>query len=431
MTIYKPQYTESTAVFLVDDTGQPYTSGSAPETPYQENKEEYQKTSFGLMRVADPTTLFDSQFTYSLQPLLYEQITTAGGAVTFDATNRHPHFTITDATATSMMESYEHIRYQAGKSQLIRITFNFIEQVLNCLKFVGYKHDGNGYRFENTGTVNRFALYSTTSNGNLFINQADWNMDKLDGTGWSGITLDITKSNHFVCDFQALYVGRVRFGFDIGGEIHYCHSVNLANTIFEQYIATANLPLQYGMVSTANVTTSMDIHCATVISEGGQSDPHGYEFSVEGAVTAASETRTHLLSVRPKLLFNGIMNRTTVGFIEIDILVTGNNHVKWELAIGQAITGNTTFIDANTTYSSSEYNTLGTISGNPNIVFDAGYVAASGQSKGNSTMKLTGKYPVTLDSAGTHRANGVISILVTGIGGASACRCSLKFVEIR
>jgi hypothetical protein len=41
---------------------------------------------------------------------------------------------------------------------------------------------------------------SSTSGGVVddAINQADWNLDKLDGTGASGVTLDVTKVFIFV-----------------------------------------------------------------------------------------------------------------------------------------------------------------------------------------------------------------------------------------
>lgn len=390
--------------------------------------------SFGRIRTSDPQNVFDAQFTYDLHPLLFEQVATGTGAsVAHDTTNRNALMTFSSTTTggVALIQTYEYFRYQPGKSQLLRLTFNFIESKANCLKFAGLSDGTNGYEFQNNGTTNQFVIYSGTAVGNQTVAQSSWNLDKLDGTGESGYTLDITKSNHFVLDFEALYVGRVRMGFDIGGTTIYCHEFLLANTVTNQYIQTANLPIRCGMTCTGTVSTTMRMHCCSLVSEGGQNNVTGYEFAQEGTATASSGARTHLLSIRPKTTFNSITNRVKVLYIEIDMLVTGANPVLWELCIGQAISGTTTYNDVNATYSSMEYNTAGTISGSPTIVLDSGYVSSSNVTKGSSTMSLSAKYPITLDRAGAVRTLGTLSLIVTGIGGASACRGLIKFAELR
>jgi hypothetical protein len=49
----------------------------------------------------------------------------------------------------------------------------------------------------------------------------------MDGTGRSGITLDVTKTQIFIVDLEWLGVGRVRLGFVIDGKIYYCHEILL------------------------------------------------------------------------------------------------------------------------------------------------------------------------------------------------------------
>ena len=393
--------------------------------------------AFGRLRVSNPQGLFDSQFTYNLQPLLYEQITAQSGAtIAHDATNRNALMTFasTPTGGSAYMQTFEYFRYQPGKSQLPVMTFNFIEATANCLKFVRYGDSNNGFSFENNGTTNRFVIYSDTGVGDQIANQADWNVDKLDGTGTSGVTLNIAMAQIFFVDLQALYTGRVRFGFEIDGRSIICHESKNANNTSLPYIQTANLPIRAGMTCTGTVSTTMRFTCATVISEGGSDKTIGFEFAQEGTVTAASGAATHLLSIRPKTTFNGIENRVSLAFIEVNILVTGTNPVRWDLVIGQAISGTTTFNDVNTTYSSTEYNTAGTISGAPAIILDSGYVDSSGagsKANGAGQMTLTSRYPVTLDAAGAVRALGTLSLNVTGIGGTSACRGSIKYIEVR
>ena len=396
--------------------------------------------AFGRLKTASPQTLFDAQFTYDLQPLVYEQFLTnaATSTISHDTTNRRARIEFDGAGGnigeSVFMQSYEFFRYQPGKSQEVNITFNLGAAVSGIRKFAQYGDSTNalGFYQEGDGTLS-FRILSGTSLGNQTANQSAWNLDKLDGTGVSKKTLNAATDNILYIDFQALYVGRVRFGFVIDGILYFAHEFDNANAFTSPYIQTANLPIRVGMTATSNaVTGAMFFNCCMVASNGGIDEAVGYEFTTpDVSVTAGSGTRTHLASVRPRTTFNSIENRSKLASLEIDLLVTGNSPVYWELCIGQAFSVAPTYANINTNNSAFEYGTVGTLSGSPLIVIDSGYVPATANTKGAISMKVTERYPITLNVSGAVRTNGTITLLVTGLGGSSACRAVLKHKEIR
>ena len=149
------------------------------------------------------------------------------------------------------MQSYAYLRYQPGKSQRVTMSFNFNGATTNVLKFLGYSDGTDGVEFQNNGTQNQFVIYSSTANGNQTVGQSSWNLDKLNGSGPSGLTLDITKDNMLFIDFQALYVGRVRMGFVINGNLGCAHQFVHANLVAQPYIADANTPYSAVELNTA------------------------------------------------------------------------------------------------------------------------------------------------------------------------------------
>jgi hypothetical protein len=392
--------------------------------------------AFSRLRVSNPLILFNSQFTYDLAPIILEQITNGTGAtITHDSTNRQAlmTFSSTPTGGKAYMQSYEYLPYQPGRSQLIFLTFNMIAGVADTLKFAGYSDGTNGIEFQLNGTTPQFVIYSASSSGNETVTQSSWNLDKLDGTGTSGLTLDVSRTQILVIDVQALYVGRVRIGFDMGGEIIYCHEFLHANLFSSPYIQTANLPVRCGMTCTGTVSTTMNFICGAVISEGGSEDINvfGYTFQQDSGAISVGTGGTHMLSLRPKTTFNGIANRTRVAYIDVEIYNAGNQTVQWQLCIGQAISGTTTYNAVNSTYSSSEYNILGTLSGSPAIVIDGGYVAASGSDKGVTNTAIISRYPITLNQAGAARALGTLTLKATSLSGTQTVYASIKFREIR
>lgn len=403
-------------------------------------KDNGQLDAFGRLKVAEPQTLFDAQFTYDLQPLVYEAVAPAGASITHDSTNRRASIALSAAAAgtSTFLQSYEYFRYQPGKSQEVNITFDFGAAVTDVKCFAGYGDASNGIFFSQLGTgVLQFEIITGTGVGNQTASQSTWNIDKLDGTGVSGKTLDITKDQILYLDFQALYVGRVRYGFVIDGVLCLAHEFDNANAFTSPYIQNANLPIKVGMTNTGagTVTKTMYFNCCMVASNGGIDEAVGYEFSTpDTAVTAGNGTRTHLVSVRPRTTFNSITNRSKLASLELDLLVLGNNPVYWELVIGQAFgagAGTPTWANINATYSAFQYGVGGTLSGAPSLVIDSGYVPASASTKGSTSMKVTDRYPITLDVSGAVRTMGTLTLLVTGLGAASACRAVLKHKEIR
>ncbi len=389
--------------------------------------------AFSRWRVSNPTSVFSSKFVYNLSPLLYEQITSGTGTITHDAANSSADFATTgDGVGSSAMQSYRYIEYQPGKSQLIFTTFRFGIAAANVTRRIGLFDENDGFYLEQTGatTVNLVRL-SSSSTGNQTVAQANWNLDKLDGTGTSRYTLDLSKCQILIIDAQWLGVGRVRIGFDIDGVIIYAHEFLHANNVTDVYCRTLSLPIRASLTTDASVISTMSFICASVQSEGGVSEEVGLDFSQNATVTAGNNTRTHLISFQPTLTFNSITNRTRLIMNYFDLVVTGNNPVYYEICLGQALTGTTTFNDVNTTYSAMSFNTAGTLSGNPLIVIDSGYCAASAQSKSSVGRNLDSYYPITLNAAGAVRELGRMTILVTGVGATSACSASFAWREIR
>jgi hypothetical protein len=392
--------------------------------------------AFSRLRVSNPLILHNSQFTYDLCPILMEAITNgSGAAVTHDTTNRcaSMNFASTPTGGKAYMQSYEYLPYQPGRSQLAMLTFNMNGALSNVLKFAGYSDGVNGIEFQNDGSVNQFVVYSGTSAGIETVTQSSWNLDKLDGTGTSGITLDITKTQILIIDIQALYVGRVRIGFDIGGDIIYAHEFRHANLIAYPYIQSANLPVRCGMTCTGTVTTSMSFICSAVISEGGAEDINvfGYTFETKANVTS-STSGVQLMTLRPKTTFNSITNRMRVAYIDVEIFNTGssNQHCLWELCVGQEITGGT-WADVNSTYSSVEVNTGATLSGSPAIVIDAGWASVGANSSLVINTAVLSRYPMTLNQAGANRTMGSLTLKVTSFSGTPVIYGGVKFREIR
>jgi len=76
--------------------------------------------------------------------------------------------------------------------------------------------------------------------------QDEWNLDRCDGTGKSGYTLDVTKMQMFYMDYSWYGAGFIRWGFRAtDGNVIYAHKIPNNNQNTEAYMRSGNLPARY------------------------------------------------------------------------------------------------------------------------------------------------------------------------------------------
>ena len=233
-----------------------------------------QSDAFGRLRVSNPFTLFDGAQRYRDDPFKWNQVDTGAASSTFLTNESSVLMSVSGTGDESLRQTKSVFAYQPGKSLLTMATFAMTTPTAGLRQRVGLFGAQNGVYFEVDGTtvslvIRKYTSGSVDDTTEKFA-QASWNGDKLNGTGVSGITLDVSRAQIFWCDIEWLGVGSVRCGFVIDGQFIVCHTFHHANRVgFNKvYMTTATLPVRYELTSTGAAGTMRAI-CSTVISEGG------------------------------------------------------------------------------------------------------------------------------------------------------------------
>jgi hypothetical protein len=388
--------------------------------------------AFQRVRTSSPTTLFDYTAQYNKGTTFRWAETTATGAtITHVPNSSAVQLTITTTSGSKAVRQTKHyFRYQPGKSQQIFITGVMGAVKANTRQRIGYFDGNNGLFFEQDGTNRRVVRRTNTSGTptDNAVNQSSWNIDKMDGTGTSGITLDFSKTQIFVIDFQWLGVGRVRFGFDVGGVLYYCHEMIHANVLTVPYSTTAILPLRFELEATGTVAdaTAMDIICMAVLSEGGFETSGSYTFTAGNGITSIGvTTRRPILSIRNRATFNSIVN--TVAAIPTLIDVTAQtNGALIELVYNGTLTG-ASYTNVNTNNSSMEVDTSATVISGGTTIGSFYVISGSGSTKGGSTANIRDQFRMSYDTLAS--AGDILSIVGTSFSGTSNLTSLINWAE--
>ena len=246
------------------------------------NLNDFSTDSFQRLRVSEPNIVFEYIFANGLLTTIFESAAYGAGTLTQNTTAWTTELATTTASGTGYWcQAYNHIRYAPGMSSLFQITFNFNALATGLIMRVGMFTDqgtfpstsGDGIFLEANGSTVSAVVrsYVTGSGVETRIAQASWNMDKLDGTGASGITLNWTYAQHLIIEFQWLGVGVVRIGFETGSqEIIWAHQFLMANMQAVAYTRTGSFPVRAECYSTGSLGQAgkLSLICTSVFQEG-------------------------------------------------------------------------------------------------------------------------------------------------------------------
>jgi hypothetical protein len=387
--------------------------------------------AFGRLRTSAPYTIFDSQNRYAIDNQ-FDTSTATGGSTTYLPNESSVRMDVTTSSGSEVVrQSYRCMPYQPGKGLLCLATFVMNTAKTGLRQRVGYFGTQNGVFLQQNDSTVSFVLRSYIS-GSVsdarIVTQDNWNGDKLDGTGDSGFTLDLTKAQILWMDFEWLGVGSVRCGFIIDGQYIVCHTFENANDITSVYMTTAILPVRYEITNTAATASasSMKQICSSVVSEGGY-EQTSIEHVARRTTTKTSISTTFLPLVSIRLASTAL--NAVVLPVKFNVMPTSTGD-DFEVILTKNSTGLTSASwaavasDANVEMdTSATAMTVGTI-------VDIQYVKSTNQSSGTINQTAGYNWDLQLGSSLT----GTSDIYTLGIrvlsGSSGAAIGSLTFYDL-
>lgn len=312
------------------------------------NKQEIEfKDSFMLdalkrLRVSEPHTLFESKLLYDKQLLFWDEKIINGGGSPISVHNVNTtsvDMIVGTSTGDKIIRQTKRcINYQPGKSMLVLSTFLLGNPKTGVRKRVGTFNENNGVFLQHENSEISFVIRSKTSGSvvETIVPQSSWNVDKLDGNGESGVTIDFSKVQLMIIDYLWLGVGDVRVGFIIGGKPRYVHVFSHSNILATVFLSHPNLPFRYEIenISTSASSTTIKQICTTIASEGGyNATSMKRSFDSKLSYKTIGATLSTLCSMRIKSTHHG----ATVIPLSASVLSGGNKNFYWVLCLNPTL----------------------------------------------------------------------------------------------
>ncbi len=357
--------------------------------------------------------LFDFQFLGQDNRLIWYESTSGSGASTFSTTTNELNMNLTTTNGDQVIRQSQRIIGQSGASNIWLVGCTIGAKKTNVRQRIGAFDTNDGYFFEQDGTNLKVVTRTSISGSpvDTAVNQSSWNVDKLDGTGVSGITLNTAFHNDYFVSWNFDYI---LFGIIINGIAYYCHQVSFHNSQTDDGFSTRNFPVRIEITNTGTAAsgTSLLLSTAAAYASGGTL-PFSIVRSVDLGVTGKTipATLTPMISLRLKSA--NVRNKLIVN--NFNIILSSSQSVYLALVFNSTLTG-ASFATTPGTNTISEYDTAATAISGGDVIW-SGYASGSGQGNIQSTATaLASLLAVSSNIAGT---SDIITLAGQKTGGTS------------
>jgi hypothetical protein len=413
-------------------------------------------TSKDRLKVSPYETLFFNTFQYGLETDVWDTGITGTASATHSANTSSVVLSVGGTSGDKVIRQTRNVqRYVPGRTSTVAFSILLNNPVEGIRKRFGmFNPDGDGFYFEDSGVwVDGIPQYNCTisngSSGEITTPRSQWNGDKLDGTGVSGITADASKIQLVVLEYEWYGAGEVRFGFTIDGVTHIVHTHQNANRYAGPWAQTPFLPIRmeleaistvaggpFTMLQGSNSLTSEGTESKVGIAQNISAPFYGTRMAAALTSAATSNNWYPVLSIRLKpTTLQGIVLPTTYQVATVDntnifFKFVRNAVIPAEVTVGTS--GPQPWLDMPDANSFAQYQTYITPANitvaNHGTSIDSGFVVAGGGGKSIILDKDT-VYQIGRTNLGT--TSDVLTILCASNNTGKDALAAMTWIEQR
>lgn len=336
-------------------------------------------TSKGRLKVSNPEVIFFNTFQYGIETDVWDSFTANGGAVAFDSSTSSVDMSVSSTLNSECIRQTLNVqRYIPGRSSELTFAIKLNTPIAGIRRRFGLFDGIDGIYFEDNGgdyacvLINSDGITPTIDR----VSRDNWNGDKLNGSGASGITADPTKQQIVAIDYEWYGGGQVIFSFIINGEKRVIHTFNTGNVLAVPWCKTPFLPIRLELKNTTGVAGTHHLYQGSnsLVVEGISSRLGTLQNMITppaGVVLTTANTFYPVLSIRLK----STMLKGVVLPISFQAATLDNTSLYYKVIRNTTLNG--TWVDMADTNAFTQYNytATGAISGG--TVLDSGFLSPS------------------------------------------------------
>lgn len=384
------------------------------------------------LKTTDFETIFFNTFQYHKEVDVWDDAVTSGGATTYNANLSGVDLTVSGTLGSEVIRQTRQVmRYVPGRSNELSFAIRLHAPTAGIRRRFGLFDENNGLYFEDGGDGDYYCVIRSSTSGSVVerrVGRANWNGDKLDGTGPYGIIANPDAQQLVLFEYEWYGAGNVSVRWIINGKPHTIHTFYNGNIEGTPWASTAFLPIRLELKNLTGVAGTHYLHQGSnsVICDGIVSK-FGVATSIGSPITGRTLTTANqyypVLSIRLKPANLGAIVIPT--FFQAATL--DNTNIFYRIVLNSTLTGSS-WVNHPNVNSFTQYDVSATaMTGGTDL--DSGFIAGASQGGTKIPTEASARYQLGRGSMGTE--SDVLTIAIAAVNANKTGQASATWVEIR
>jgi len=391
--------------------------------------------SKGRLKVQTQEAIFFNTFQYGKETDIWDETTTNGASATFLSTISHVDMSVTSAVGSKVIRQTRQVqRYAPGRMPTVIFSVRLTPPTEGVRRRFGMFNGQDGFFFEDCGTLDpitnlpQYACVVINSNGPTVerIYRDDWNGDKLDGLGESGITANPSAQQMIQVDYEWYGGGQVVFSFVMDGLPRVIHTFNNGNRLTQPWCKTPFLPIRLEIENFGGAAGTHHLYQGSnaILIEGG---------ALKAGVASNILTPLTGIALDEALVFYPVISiRLKPTCLEAVVMPShfvantlDNTDIYYKVVRNATLNG--TWVDNPDTNAFTQYNITSTGAITDGFSLDSGFITAGGMGRIDFNLRTD----LQLGRSGLGTISDTITIAIASKIANKKAVASLTWIEQR
>jgi hypothetical protein len=294
------------------------------------------------LKTAPFQTVFFNTFQYGKETDVWDERIVGVGTATWNQYSSNIIMQVGSTAGSKVTRQTKNVmRYIPGRPATLAFAIRLEQPQVGIRRRFGLFDEYNGAYFEDNGGTYSYVIRTSTSGitTEIRVGRDQWNGEKFDGNGWTGVTADPTKQQMISISYEWYGAGTVDFAWLMKGETIKSHTFDNSNNLDKVWCSSPFLPIRCEIENITGVAGTHYLYQGSnsLIQEGG-ADKLGTLLSqsngITGTTMASANTFYPIVSLRLKSsALNSVMLVRSLQAVTND-----NTNVYWKLLQNATLT---------------------------------------------------------------------------------------------
>jgi hypothetical protein len=295
------------------------------------------------LKVAPFQTVFFNTFQYGKETDVWDERVVGVGTANWNQYSSNVVMQVGSTAGSKVIRQTKQVmRYIPGRPATLAFAIRLEAPQVGIRRRFGLFDDNNGAYFEDDSGTYSYVIRSSASGitTETRVTRENWNGEKFDGNGYTGVTADATKQQMISINYEWYGAGLVQFNWLVKNETIISHSFDNSNTNPYVWCSTPFLPIRLEIENITGVTGTHYLYQGSnSLIQEGEPEKLGTLMSISNLITGTTMTAANTFYPIVSLRLKSSALSSVMLLRSLQAVTNDNTNVYWRLFENATLTG--------------------------------------------------------------------------------------------